>query len=50
MRYLLLIGALMMTTAAQAADWKLVIHGGAGIIERDRLSPKQEREIRAALE
>jgi L-asparaginase / beta-aspartyl-peptidase len=38
-----------MSTAAQAADWKLVIHGGAGVIERDRLTPEQDREIRAAL-
>ena len=51
MRFMLLIGALMMTTAAQAqTDWKLVIHGGAGVIERDRLSPEKEKEIRAALD
>ncbi|WP_226372636.1 isoaspartyl peptidase/L-asparaginase family protein [Allosphingosinicella flava] len=39
-----------MSTAAQAADWKLVIHGGAGVIERSRLKPVQEKEIRAALD
>lgn len=58
MRLFLLIGALMMTTAAHAAqpsgdgktDWKLVIHGGAGVIERSRLKPEQEKEIRAALD
>jgi len=50
MRFALLIGALMMTTAAQAADWKLVIHGGAGVIERDKLSPEKDKEIRAALQ
>lgn len=50
MRLLLLIGALMMTTAANAHDWKLVIHGGAGVIERDRLSPEKDKEIRAALD
>jgi L-asparaginase / beta-aspartyl-peptidase len=50
MRLPLLIGALLMSTAAQAADWKLVIHGGAGVIERDRLKPEQEKEIRAALD
>ena len=51
MRFMLLIGALMMTTAAQAqTDWKLVIHGGAGVIERDRLCPEKEKEIRAALD
>ena len=55
MRLILLIGALLMSTAAQAAqetrtDWKLVIHGGAGVIERDKLSAEKDREIRAALE
>ena len=30
-------------------DWKLVIHGGAGVIERDFLSAEDERDIRAAL-
>ncbi|HEY9554819.1 isoaspartyl peptidase/L-asparaginase family protein [Allosphingosinicella sp.] len=42
-----------MTTAAHAqekTDWKLVIHGGAGVIERDRLTAEQEKEIRAALD
>jgi L-asparaginase / beta-aspartyl-peptidase len=53
MRLFLLIGALMMTTAAHAqekTDWKLVIHGGAGVIERERLTAEQEKEIRAALD
>ena len=31
-------------------DWKLVIHGGAGVLERSRLSPEKDREIRAALD
>lgn len=31
-------------------DWKLVIHGGAGIIEKSRTTPRKDREIRAALE
>ena len=31
------------------ADWKLVIHGGAGVIERDALTPEEDRAIRAAL-
>jgi beta-aspartyl-peptidase (threonine type) len=30
--------------------WKLVIHGGAGVIERGQSSPEQESDIRAALE
>jgi len=29
--------------------WRLVVHGGAGIIERHRLTPEQDRSIRAAL-
>jgi beta-aspartyl-peptidase (threonine type) len=31
------------------ADWKLVIHGGAGVIERDSLSAEADRAIRASL-
>jgi beta-aspartyl-peptidase (threonine type) len=60
MRFLsVLIGAMLMTTAAQAHQsessterpaWRLVIHGGAGVIERSRLTPEQDREIRAALD
>jgi len=30
--------------------WKLVIHGGAGVIERGQSTPEQELEIRAALD
>jgi beta-aspartyl-peptidase (threonine type) len=30
--------------------WKLVIHGGAGIIEKARMSPDKDREIRGALD
>lgn len=29
--------------------WRLVIHGGAGVIERDRISPEEDAAIRAAL-
>jgi beta-aspartyl-peptidase (threonine type) len=39
-----------MTDATPPAAWKLVVHGGAGVIERSLLSPEQERDIRAALE
>lgn len=50
-------GAFALTTPASAQDdgtqnsprWTLVIHGGAGTIERDRLTPEQDRDIRAAL-
>ena len=40
----------MMASAAQATDWKLVVHGGAGVIERSRMTPEKDREIRAALD
>lgn len=54
MRLKLALGVLLMsaTTASGAADapqWTIVIHGGAGVIERDRLSPQQDREVRVAL-
>ncbi|HWH17728.1 MAG TPA: isoaspartyl peptidase/L-asparaginase [Allosphingosinicella sp.] len=38
-----------MTKAAPKTEWKLVVHGGSGVIERERLTPEQDREIRAAL-
>ena len=40
-----------MTTPARATDWKLVIHGGAGVIERAQLdrAPGKDAEIRAGL-
>lgn len=51
---LLTIGIAMMAQAAAARaegenQWTLVIHGGAGVIERDRLTPEQDAAIRAAL-
>jgi beta-aspartyl-peptidase (threonine type) len=53
MRLQLAIGLMLMTgtatTDAVAAPWTLVIHGGAGIIERGKLKPGQEDAIRAAL-
>jgi beta-aspartyl-peptidase (threonine type) len=53
MRIALILGALLMSTAAQAqpkADWKLVIHGGAGVIEKAKITPERERAIRAGLD
>ena len=58
MRFLfLMVGALLMnaaadaqTPAAERPEWRLVIHGGAGVIERGRLTPEKEREIRAGLD
>lgn len=42
-----------MSTAAPAqvskTGWKLVIHGGAGVIERSKITPEKDAEIRAAL-
>lgn len=51
MRLSLILGALLMTTAAPAVaeTWSLVIHGGAGVIERDKISAENEAAIRAAL-
>jgi len=39
-----------MTQASTAPAWKLVIHGGSGVILRDQLSEAQEREMRSGLE
>ena len=53
MRILVILGALLMSSAAQAqpnADWKLVIHGGAGTIKQANITPEKEREIRAGLD
>jgi beta-aspartyl-peptidase (threonine type) len=35
--------------AGAEQGWKLVIHGGAGVIERERLSAEKEQAIRASL-
>ena len=51
MRFLLILGAMLMSSAAQAkTDWKLVIHGGAGTIEKAHITPEREAAIRAALD
>ncbi len=49
---LLLLGALLMPLSAQAQqrpEWTLVIHGGAGIILKDKVTPEQEAGVRAGL-
>lgn len=52
----LLFGVLLMPLSAHAQEqaqrpkWTLVIHGGAGIIERSRVTPEQEAGVRAGLE
>lgn len=33
-----------------APDWTLVIHGGAGVIERSRMTPEREAAVKAALQ
>lgn len=48
------LSALLWTSIAAAQPavegrWTLVIHGGAGVIERDRLTEAQDSEIRTAL-
>lgn len=53
MRLLLLLGALLMPLSAHAQQhpkWTLVIHGGAGIIKRDKVKPEQEVAIKAGLD
>ena len=56
---LVLTGALTMTVTAASAQpaedeerpaWRLVIHGGAGVIERGRLTPEKDRALRTALD
>ncbi len=45
----LLTAALMTIAAAPAPKWTLVIHGGAGVIERAKLKPEDDAAIRTAL-
>ena len=52
MRLFILLGALLMsvTASAQSAPrWSIAIHGGAGTISRETLTPEREAEYRAAL-
>lgn len=46
----IMVAGLMMASGAQAADgWSLVIHGGAGVLERAKMTPERDRDTRAAL-
>lgn len=55
----LLASTLMLSTIATAAHaqdgveseayWSMAIHGGAGTIDRDKITPEKDAEIRAAL-
>ena len=38
------------TQNAEPRRWRLVIHGGAGVIERDRLTAEEDQAIRASLD
>jgi beta-aspartyl-peptidase (threonine type) len=49
-RWLAAIGAMMMATATAAQDWKLIIHGGAGVMERATMTPDREKAIRSGLD
>ena len=53
MRILLAVLALIAATVCPAADaapkWAIVIHGGAGVIDRKELTPEQEAAYREAL-
>jgi beta-aspartyl-peptidase (threonine type) len=43
-------GPTMSDAPPRQASWKMLVHGGAGVIERRLLSPETDRAIRAALE
>ncbi|XXF79244.1 isoaspartyl peptidase/L-asparaginase [Myxococcaceae bacterium GXIMD 01537] len=40
----------MVTESTSPPRWGIVIHGGAGVIQRANLSPEREAEVRAKLE
>lgn len=42
--------AVRTVTSMEKPKWGLVIHGGAGVIRRETLSPQREAEVRAKLE
>lgn len=46
---LLALGACASVTEPPAPRWSLVVHGGAGVIERANLTPELEAEYRAAM-
>lgn len=43
------IGLTMSSSAMAAPKWAIVVHGGAGVIERNQLTPEQEKAYRAAM-
>lgn len=52
-RFMLLIATLLLAACATAPEptqrWSIVVHGGAGVIERANLTPELEAQYRAAL-
>jgi beta-aspartyl-peptidase (threonine type) len=40
----------MTSTDPASGQWRLVVHGGAGVIERSRITPDEDAAIRAALQ
>lgn len=46
---LVALGVLMANAAEAAPKWALVIHGGAGVIDRNDLKPEQEKAYRDGL-
>ena len=46
---ILLAGASSGRAAAQEPNWGIVIHGGAGTIERGRMTAERETAVRARL-
>src|SRR5258705_10264979 len=53
MKFLGLVGALLLfatTVEAQPTHrWSIVVHGGAGVIERASMTPEVEAQYRAAM-
>lgn len=52
-RLFLIAGALLMSLSATAqtkSQWTLVIHGGAGVIERAKMTPEREAAARKGLD
>ena len=44
-----ILAAMSTSAVARPPSWTLVIHGGAGTLERSRITPEQDAAIRAAL-
>ena len=50
MKTLLLALAAFSAVPAAAADWAIAIHGGAGVIERAKMTPEEDRAAREGLQ